>query len=424
MTHATVFADISASRAGAVPLARLLATIEAGKPHRDSKADCPLFSAFAFGDKRTAKGCCARPTTRCTPAPLSPSTTPARSRPSSPATSWPRSAFAPHYTRRHRTRLRRRAGASSPRLARRLDKAEYPHMVARLNGYSAARSRPNPLPSRKRFYFGRVNGRDFAAYHTEGAHVDELEELDGAALYPDGGTSGDAAATRTAPRTATTATRSAPAPMACSGRCWRSPRAGLPAAWQPMTLPPRSRRCSTHANGKSASPPLAQAARFDCPNCVRDGHARNSPTGASAAPRNTSQAGRIETQGDAAGADEATHQPDEENAHGVDLAPRLPTPRDFWKVRIARGAAARHRRRAARRARRIVLAGRHARGHDRGMIARRHPAPRCRRASRNLAHRPASDGGTWTRGLSAYGWRLIGESGRGKSPTMQFAAAR
>ena len=56
MTHATVFRDLAATKAGTVPLSRLLATIEAGKPHRDSKGACPLFSAFTFGDNRTPRG--------------------------------------------------------------------------------------------------------------------------------------------------------------------------------------------------------------------------------------------------------------------------------------------------------------------------------------------------------------------------------
>ena len=54
--NATVFSDVSGRKAGPVPLPRLLATIEAGKPNRDTKESCPLFSALLFGNQRTDRG--------------------------------------------------------------------------------------------------------------------------------------------------------------------------------------------------------------------------------------------------------------------------------------------------------------------------------------------------------------------------------
>ena len=203
---ATVFPDLSASKAGAVPLPRLLTAIEAGKPHRASKAACPLFSAFTFGTKRTPRG-----SLRSTDNALHACAVVAEHDAGTIAPELARDKLAAFgiaatvYTTASHTPEAPRWRIIAPTL-RALDKAEYPHMVARLNGLFAGAIARESFTVAQSYYFGRVNGRDFAAYHVEGAHVDELDELDAGALYPDhartpgdGGT-GPSGATDTAHR--------------------------------------------------------------------------------------------------------------------------------------------------------------------------------------------------------------------------------
>ena len=194
---ATVFRDVHARKAGRIPLSRLLDTIEAGKPHRAAKDDCPLFSAFTFGDQRTAKG-----SLRSTKNALHAWAVVAEHDAGTIAPELARDKLAAFgvaatlYTTASHTREAPRWRIVAP-TGRELDKAEYPQMVARINGLFGGAIARESFTVAQSFYFGRVNGRDFAAYHTAGAHIDELAELDDGARYPEGVAIGDAPSTAT-----------------------------------------------------------------------------------------------------------------------------------------------------------------------------------------------------------------------------------
>ena len=151
---ATVFHDVQARKAGRIPLARLLAAIAGGKPHRDSKAECPLFSAFTFGDKRTDKGCL-----RSTDNALTAWAVVAEHDAGTIAPELAREKLAAFgiaatlYTTARHTREAPRWRIVAP-TARELDKAEYPHMVARLNGLFAGAIASESFVVAQSFYFG------------------------------------------------------------------------------------------------------------------------------------------------------------------------------------------------------------------------------------------------------------------------------
>ena len=183
---ATVFRDLRASKTYPMPLAKLRDAIEAGKPHRDTKAACPLFSVFEFGDKRTAKN-----SLRSTENALHAWAVVAEHDAGTIAPELARDKLAAFgiaatlYTTASHTPEAPRWRIVAP-TSRELDKAEYPQMVARLNGLFGGAIASESFTVAQSFYFGRINGRDFAAYRTAGAHIDELAELDGAAVYPEG----------------------------------------------------------------------------------------------------------------------------------------------------------------------------------------------------------------------------------------------